>query len=277
MRATTATGSPIQHFGQRKVKLGLTEDITATATFQIADVRRPILSVAKAVEQGSTVVFAPGSSFLMSPKGRRVELVRKNGLYVLQAAVNHQVTIKKKDVCFAAHDEEMKGPEEPPPQPQEVPPPPQEPEKQEEEVRPEGQAKEWQDSEKAKTRKQPKGPTPEERTVHNLTHLPHQRWCEICLKGRSTEDRHLTQPKPEDPETRPQVQLDFSFCRAKEDEETLTVLSLYSPTTGSSLSAGLESKGEDPVLDKMLAQWIESEGLQKAILQADPEPATQAL
>ena len=255
----------------------MTEDITATATSQIADVKRPIFSVAKAVEQGSTVVFAPGSSFLMSPKGRRVELVRKNGLYVLQAAVNHQVTTKKKQVCFAAHDEEMQGHEEPPPQPQEVPPPPQKPEEQEDEVKLEGQGKEWQDSEKAKTRKQTKAPSPEEGKIHNLTHLPHQRWCETCLRGRSTEDRHLAQPKPEDPETRPLLQLDFSFCRTKEDEETLTVLSLHSTTTGSSLSVGLESKGEDPVLDKMLAQWIESEGLQKAILQADPEPATQAL
>ena len=36
----------------------------------------------------------------------------------------------------------------------------------------------------------PKAPSASEREKHEVTHLPHQGWCEHCVRGRSREDAH---------------------------------------------------------------------------------------
>ena len=36
----------------------------------------------------------------------------------------------------------------------------------------------------------PADPTPEERSRHDLTHLPYRPWCPICVEARAVEDPH---------------------------------------------------------------------------------------
>ena len=37
----------------------------------------------------------------------------------------------------------------------------------------------------------PRAPTEEERTLHELTHQPPERWCEFCVSGHGTEQSHF--------------------------------------------------------------------------------------
>ena len=38
-------------------------------------------------------------------------------------------------------------------------------------------------------------PTLEELVKHDLTHLPHRSWCEVCIKARGKEDPHYKKNK----------------------------------------------------------------------------------
>jgi hypothetical protein len=39
----------------------------------------------------------------------------------------------------------------------------------------------------------PVEPTPQERELHNLTHIPFQSWCTICVKAKGRADHHKKQ------------------------------------------------------------------------------------
>ena len=62
--------------------------------------------------------------------------------------------------------------------------------------------------------KTPKAPTPLERAQHNLTHQPHQQWCEHCISGRSVDAPHRKQNAvhrslKDSLDSLPTVQLDY--------------------------------------------------------------------
>ena len=57
-------------------------------TFQVTDVRKPLLSVRRLVEKGSVVSFGPGEgdSFIYHPQSQvRIPLVKQGGAFVIKA------------------------------------------------------------------------------------------------------------------------------------------------------------------------------------------------
>ena len=52
-------------------------------TFHVTDVKKPLASVSKMAEKGSSVHFTPNGSYIQGPKGERIELVQEGGVYVM--------------------------------------------------------------------------------------------------------------------------------------------------------------------------------------------------
>ena len=75
----------IRHWGQRVVSLGVL-NVTLSFSFEVAVVKRPVLSVGLLTSAGWRGVFDKTTAFLRSPRGRMFELVHAGGLSPLHAA-----------------------------------------------------------------------------------------------------------------------------------------------------------------------------------------------
>lgn len=73
----------------------------------------------------------------------------------------------------------------------------------------------------------PKGPTPEERELHNLTHLTYRPWCRVCLKPKPRGNYHKQQY-----DRRPLLQEDCGLLVEEATKQYSLVLSCIDVTTG---------------------------------------------
>ena len=87
--------------GQQRIPMYLDDGIPINAVFQVADVSRPLISVAKMCSLGNRVIFGGGGGVILNLKtGRQTPFVRKDGVYIFSlwvppvgnasAAVNSQ-------------------------------------------------------------------------------------------------------------------------------------------------------------------------------------------
>ena len=85
MRFVAANGSPINNYGRRRVVFRADggEGVNCMA-FHVTDSKKALASVAKMVEQGNSVHFAPSGSYIEGPKGERIPLKVERGLYVME-------------------------------------------------------------------------------------------------------------------------------------------------------------------------------------------------
>ena len=80
---TSANGGKLYNLGQTHVPIALDNGARTLATFQVADVSRPLMSVSKVCEMGNRVVFgAQGGYILNLATGAATEFVKKEGIYV---------------------------------------------------------------------------------------------------------------------------------------------------------------------------------------------------
>ena len=79
-----ANGTPIQNYGSRNVLF-----ITAgrkgvnCVKFHVTDVKKPLASVSRIVEKGSSAHFTPAESYIHSPSGEKIKLELEKGVYVM--------------------------------------------------------------------------------------------------------------------------------------------------------------------------------------------------
>ena len=84
-----ANGSKIANCGQTVVEFMSGEGTWAKLIFQIAAINKPLVSVAKLVEDGYRVVFDEEESHIIHKKTKQVIIVRKErGVFVIDAYVN---------------------------------------------------------------------------------------------------------------------------------------------------------------------------------------------
>ena len=71
----------------------------------------------------------------------------------------------------------------------------------------------------------PRVPTKEERSLHELTHMPYRSWCDVCVscKARNDPQRLLDEPQ-EGRRSSPSIQCDYAFGKLEADKPTITVL-----------------------------------------------------
>ena len=77
-------GPLIENYGRRNVAFK-TEGRKGVncVTFHVTDVEKPLASVSKIVEKGSSVHFTPEGSYTKGPSGEKIDLKLEGGVYVM--------------------------------------------------------------------------------------------------------------------------------------------------------------------------------------------------
>ena len=92
----------------------------------------------------------------------------------------------------------------------------------------------------------PRVPTAEERSLHELTHLPYRSWCDFCVACKARGDpQRILDPAPEGRRSVPCIQADYAFGKVEADKPTLTVLVAIDTGTKMMAAYPVESKGSD--------------------------------
>jgi len=78
----SASGQKIPNKGEKKVRFKTINGKKSSITFQVAQVRKPLASVARIVDKGNVVVFGPKESYIQNIKTQeKVPVERRNGTY----------------------------------------------------------------------------------------------------------------------------------------------------------------------------------------------------
>ncbi len=84
----TATGERMQHYGRRTVNMKFGgSDEHGAATFEVTDVKYPILAVGELLKTGHVFVFSPTNPYLVRPTGEKIALEMRNGLPYVKVEV----------------------------------------------------------------------------------------------------------------------------------------------------------------------------------------------
>ena len=79
----SASGGRIPNLGQQRIPIQLSTGVKTHALFQVAEVSRPLISVARLSEMGNAVIFgASGGVIRNMTTGADTPFVRKEGVYV---------------------------------------------------------------------------------------------------------------------------------------------------------------------------------------------------
>ena len=83
-----ANGTRIRNLGQQKVAFTIAEGHKCTMPFQVAEVERPLISVAQLTSAGNRVVLNDtGGQIVNAKTGKTIELVRRGGVYLLLMSI----------------------------------------------------------------------------------------------------------------------------------------------------------------------------------------------
>ena len=82
---TAANGGKLYNLGQTHIPIAMDNDYRTMATFQVADVSRPLMSVSKVCEMGNRVVFGAGGGYILNLEtGATIPFETKDGIYVFK-------------------------------------------------------------------------------------------------------------------------------------------------------------------------------------------------
>ena len=79
----SASGAKISNEGEKKLHVVTEDGIDAEATFQIADVTRPLSAVSKICDKGNVVVFTQEGGYIQNGMGHRTFFRRENNVYMM--------------------------------------------------------------------------------------------------------------------------------------------------------------------------------------------------
>ena len=84
----TVSGESMQHYGRRTVRMKFDgAEGHGAATFEVTDVRQPILSVGALMKSGHVLVLSPTNPYLLRPTGEKLALEMRNGLPYVKVEV----------------------------------------------------------------------------------------------------------------------------------------------------------------------------------------------
>ena len=80
----SASGDRLANLGQQRLNVTTDEGEGRSVTFQVAEVNRPLTSVAKICDQGNRVVFGAQGGYILNVKtGKMTQFQRESGVYTL--------------------------------------------------------------------------------------------------------------------------------------------------------------------------------------------------
>ena len=104
----------------------------------------------------------------------------------------------------------------------------------------------WKEQQsKPRSQRLPKAPSDEERSRHELTHLPYAAWCEYCVCTKAKNDAQRIAPEAIASREIPSLELDYCFGKVSEQGYLYCVLMVIDTWTKMLLAIPLESKGSD--------------------------------
>ena len=266
LQILSAGGQPLRHHGQRKIRIRLGEQV-ARILFEVAEVQRPLLSVARLAEEGWKTSFGLDDVELEAPdKTYRIRGRKENGLYIIEGVVmedpgggmatGHQRLRKERKEVAPLEVEGEEG---------------------------EGGARRRQEAEQAQGVRVPERKADSQsREAHDLTHVPFQDWCAACVAARARDDPHRARPRqPEGSlplDEWPVAELDYSFGKTEDGGQEVKMLHAFVRGIGFGGTTVAEKKGGgDAFAVAWAARHLELAGLGDVVLQVDGEPATVAL
>ena len=95
----------------------------------------------------------------------------------------------------------------------------------------------------------PRAPSAGEKEKHEASHLPHEVWCDHCVRGRSREDAHSASTGTKEVAA---VSLDYCFV-GKKGEEPLKVLVVRDRDTKAVYAHAVRRKGGDDSVVRVVA------------------------
>ncbi len=100
----TANGGEMGHYGEKEIPVvngGESEVIGLT--FQVTDVKKPLLAVRRLVERGNVVSFGPGPSenYIMNVEtGKKIPMEKRGGSFVIKAHFVKEIGAKEVESGF---------------------------------------------------------------------------------------------------------------------------------------------------------------------------------
>ena len=121
----------------------------------------------------------------------------------------------------------------------------------------------------------PKEMTTAQRRIHDITHLPYDPGCAICVSCRRPNDHHRA--SKESSRTIPLLVADYGFPKNYEDDDTLTVLIMRVYPYKLFMCCWVPGKGRDPRVVARVSRFIRETGLTHFAYRSDREPAITAM
>ena len=107
----------------------------------------------------------------------------------------------------------------------------------------------------------PKEPSAEERTEHDMSHLPFRNWCRHCVRGRGKEAAHKRQ---EGPGEIPEVHFDFAFMGDENGAgNTVTMLVARVRADRMTLATAVPTKGTGEFVVNRVIAFLKEVGTEK--------------
>eukprot|EP00971_Amphidinium_carterae_P002271 44846-Amphidinium_carterae.3 len=283
----TASGDALKHYGHKHVCFQDGAGSKVEIEFEVCNVTRPILSVGKLVDRNvevTTELHAAGGEIRHRKKRTSLPLRHRWGLFFLPLFLMNggaQSMEIPHGMVAPAMDEAV-----------------------EEEHFDMVDAKATEQEEPfAAPASAPGEPSEADRLFHNLTHVPYQPWCSLCLRTRARDDPHRrgdveqVKQKPV-----PVIQIDYCFMnqavpkalkrtkgpilkrflrrrftkrrKSREQEENHTVLTGIDSVYAMTCAVPCQQKGSgDSYAVACLEAYCRQLNFEECYLQCDPEPA----
>ena len=231
VRARSATGQVTKNLGKKTVNFDI-KGIAASVNMEVLSVSKPIVSAGKMVRSGLRIVLDEHDSFIEDKKTEKrisVRLTRGDVFEVSAYMSSNSHGLPKKSVLICpnevvgAEDPGHEGLEESMPEPDAVP---------------RGVAV-------------PETPSDKDREAHELTHLPTQPWCSVCVcvRAKKVDARRLRRPAGERAEAQGVdhmlvIQFDYAnLSSVNEKGEQVRMRTILDTSTGYGTACVIDVKG----------------------------------
>jgi hypothetical protein len=261
-----ADGSPLAHYGMRRVPLQIAGERTIIVEFQVTDVRKPILSVGKFCDRASArcAWYDSEGGYLRHESAGLVKIKRVANHYALE--------------CWSPREEEMRrtrmlapiveGPAA----------------RAADDVMADAEAEGalaiseegiHEEEVQGSGLRGPQAPNAEDIERHWLTHTPAQPWCEVCVKTKANDLAHKSKERKD--ALIPLIQFDYAEAGEEGKIGNFEFAVGSDLSTGSVWATAIIQKGrEDPYTVASAVSWLAELGHWRVELQAGGAPAEQA-
>ena len=282
VEAVAANNVALQHYGQKvvygHVMINSGRRILIQITFDVMNVRKPLLSTSALKHRGVTIIFNHDYDRIIF-RNETVNLVSHDGHSYLHITLTNGIPPRKELVMAGENstkdvDEEVYGNDGA--------------ERHEAQEASAGDRRAIADANQAgqldisgetntaRLLRTPEPPTDAARMAHNATYVPFRDWCPICVasRGRSSPHRRVVVNKTAD--TLPKFQTDYMFIRTVAESKTLPCITFVEMRSGVVISFMCARKGGYEDLTKEILRHFKAYGfLNPIIIQCDKKDEYQ--